>query len=40
LEAQKIEIKSSADTQITAGAKMDVQASATMNLKGTTLNLN
>jgi uncharacterized protein involved in type VI secretion and phage assembly len=40
LEAQKIEIKSSADTQITAGAKMDVQASATMNLKGATLNLN
>lgn len=40
LEAQKIEIKSSADTKIESGAGMDVKASATMNLKGATINLN
>jgi uncharacterized protein involved in type VI secretion and phage assembly len=40
LDAQKIEIKSSADTKIEAGAGMDVKASATMNIKGSTVNIN
>lgn len=40
LDAQKIEIKSSADTKIEAGAGMDVKAKATMNLKGATVNIN
>jgi uncharacterized protein involved in type VI secretion and phage assembly len=40
LEAQKIEIKSSADTKIEAGAGMDVKASGTMNIKGATVNIN
>jgi uncharacterized protein involved in type VI secretion and phage assembly len=40
LDAQKIEIKSSADSKIEAGAGMDIKASATMNLKGATINLN
>jgi uncharacterized protein involved in type VI secretion and phage assembly len=40
LEAQKIEIKSSADSAIEAGAGMDVKASAVMNIKGATVNLN
>jgi uncharacterized protein involved in type VI secretion and phage assembly len=40
LEAQKIEIKSSAATSIEAGAGMDVKASATMNIKGSTVNIN
>lgn len=40
LEAQKIELKSSADTKIEAGAGMDVKASATLNVKGATVNLN
>jgi uncharacterized protein involved in type VI secretion and phage assembly len=40
LEAQKIELKSSADTKIEAGAGMDIKASATMNVKGATINLN
>lgn len=40
LDAQKIEIKSSASTNIKAGAGMDIKASATMNLKGATINLN
>lgn len=40
LEAQKIELKSSADTTIEAGAGMDVKASATLNVKGATVNLN
>jgi len=40
LEAQKIQIKSSADTKIEAGAGMDVKASATLNIKGATVNLN
>lgn len=35
LEAQKIELTSSADTKIAAGAGMDVTASKTMNIKGT-----
>ena len=40
LDAQKIEINSSADTKITAGAGMDVKASATMNVKGSMVNIN
>ncbi len=40
LEAQKIELKSSADTKIEAGAGMDVKASATLNIKGATVNIN
>jgi uncharacterized protein involved in type VI secretion and phage assembly len=40
LEAQKIELKSSANTKIEAGAGMDVKASATLNIKGATVNLN
>jgi uncharacterized protein involved in type VI secretion and phage assembly len=40
LEAQDIEINSSADTKITAGAGMDVEASGTMNVKGATVNIN
>ena len=40
LDAQKIEIKSSADAKIEAGAGMDVKASATMNVKGATVNIN
>jgi uncharacterized protein involved in type VI secretion and phage assembly len=40
LDAQKIEIKSSADTKIEAGAGMDVKASGEMNIKGATVNIN
>lgn len=40
LEAQNIELKSSADTKIEAGAGMDVEASAALNVKGATVNLN
>lgn len=40
LDAQKLDIKSSADTKVEAGAGMDVKASATLNIKGATLNLN
>jgi uncharacterized protein involved in type VI secretion and phage assembly len=40
LDAQKIEIKSSADSKIEAGAGMDVKAAATMNIKGATVNIN
>jgi len=40
LEAQKIQLKSSADTKIEAGAGMDVKASATLNVKGATVNIN
>ena len=40
LEAKTIELKSAADTQIESGAAMNLNASATMNLKGTTINLN
>ena len=40
LEAQKIELKSSADTKIEASAGMDIKANATMNIKGATINLN
>ena len=40
LDAQKIELNSSADTKIEAGAKMDVKAEATMTIKGATVNIN
>ncbi|HEY7546663.1 MAG TPA: phage baseplate assembly protein V [Blastocatellia bacterium] len=40
LDAQKIEIKSSADAKIEAGAGMDVKASAQMTIKGATVNIN
>ena len=40
LEAQKIELTSSADTKIEAGAGMDIKANATMNIKGATVNIN
>ncbi|MBW2661782.1 MAG: phage tail protein, partial [Deltaproteobacteria bacterium] len=40
LDAQNVEVKSSADTKIEAGAGMDVQASSTMNIKGATVNIN
>ena len=40
LDAQKIEIKSSADTRLEAGAGMDVKATGTMNIKGATVNIN
>jgi uncharacterized protein involved in type VI secretion and phage assembly len=40
LDAQKIEIKSSADTKIEAGAGLDVKATGVMNIKGATVNIN
>lgn len=40
LDAQKIEIKSSADAKIEAGAGMDVKATGQMNVKGATVNIN
>lgn len=40
LEAQNIEIKSSADTKVESGAGMDIESSSTMNLQGQTINLN
>jgi len=40
LDAQKIEIKSSADTKIESGAGLDVKASGAMNIKGATVNIN
>jgi uncharacterized protein involved in type VI secretion and phage assembly len=40
LDAQKIELKSSADTKVESGAGMDVKASGTMNIKGATVNIN
>lgn len=40
LDAQKVEIKSSADIKIEADAGMDVKASATMTIKGATVNIN
>lgn len=40
LEAKQIEIKSSAETKIEAGAGLDLKASATMNIKGATVNIN
>lgn len=40
LDAQNIELKSSADTKIEASAGMDVKASSTLNIKGATVNIN
>ncbi len=40
LDAQALEFKSSANTKLEAGAGLDLKASATMNLKGATINLN
>ena len=40
LDAQKVEIASSADTKLEAGAGLDVKASATLNIKGATVNIN
>lgn len=40
LDAQKIEMNSSAETKIEAGAGMEVKASATMNIEGATVNIN
>lgn len=40
LDAQKIELKSSSDTKIEAGAGMDIKANSTMNVKGAMINLN
>ena len=40
LDAKKIELKSSADAKIEAGAGMDVNAKATMNIKGKMVNIN
>lgn len=40
LDAQKIEIKSSADAKMEAGAGLDVKASATLNIKGAMVNIN
>lgn len=40
LEAQKIQLKSTAETKIEANAGIDIKANATMNIKGATINLN
>ncbi|NEO31309.1 MAG: phage tail protein [Symploca sp. SIO3C6] len=40
LEARSIEIKSTADSKIEAGGGMNIEAKATANLKGATINLN
>lgn len=40
LDAQKIEIKSSASAKVEAGASMDLKASGTLNVKGATVNIN
>jgi uncharacterized protein involved in type VI secretion and phage assembly len=40
LEAQKVAVKSSADSKIEAGAGMNVKASGTLNIKGATVNIN
>lgn len=40
LNAQKIEIKSSADAKIESGAGMDVKATSAMNIKGQMVNIN
>lgn len=40
LDAKNIELKSSADTKVESGAGMDVKASATLNIKGATVNIN
>lgn len=40
LDAQKIEINSTADARMEAGAGLDIKASATMNIKGAMVNIN
>jgi uncharacterized protein involved in type VI secretion and phage assembly len=40
LDAQKVEINSSADAKIEAGAGLDVKATATLNIKGQMVNIN
>lgn len=40
LEAKTIEIKSTSETKLEAGAGMNLEAKATMNIKGQTINLN
>jgi uncharacterized protein involved in type VI secretion and phage assembly len=40
LDAQNIQLKSSADTKIEASGGMDVKASGTLNVKGATVNIN
>jgi uncharacterized protein involved in type VI secretion and phage assembly len=40
LDAQKVAVKSSADAKVEAGGGMDVKASATLNIKGATVNIN
>lgn len=40
LEAQTVEIESSADAEVVAGAGLDVKAAATLNVKGATVNIN
>ena len=40
LDAQKVEVKSSADSKVEAGGGLDLKASGTMNVKGATVNIN
>jgi uncharacterized protein involved in type VI secretion and phage assembly len=40
LEAKTLEFKSSASAKVEAGAGLDIKSSATMNIKGATINLN
>ncbi len=40
LDAQKVEITSSADARVEAGAGLDIKAAATMNVKGAMVNIN
>jgi len=40
LDAQKVEIKSTADANVEAGAGMNIKAAATMNIKGAMVNIN
>ena len=40
LDAQSVEISSSGSTKLKAGSAMDVEASATMTVKGSTVNIN
>lgn len=40
LEAKKVEVKSTADARVEAGAGIDVKASGTLNIKGATVNIN
>jgi uncharacterized protein involved in type VI secretion and phage assembly len=40
LDAQKVEINSSADAKLEAGAGLDIKAAATLNVKGALVNIN